>query len=250
MRAKIKNEWKVWKIALIILNSHRHGKRKKTHLRRFWRKFGGLFDRHEIELQSPPHSNNKKETTQGFRLTILSLNFCDEKMCDKTFLYHHREKKSRKKSKKELSPFLLFFLLWSMEKWLRKIREIREADILKQFQFWSQKYCYAFHPILHFFIKKLKRMNIQEKKRYIWCRIITFSRLKSDAFFMSIIISDQPIAHFKIEVNLKLTITNIRPSKLELNFLHTFPQSKVDPCSITTLSNSILHIYLKSGNRN
>ena len=76
-----------------------------------------------------------------------------------------------KEVKKELSLFLLFLLLWSMEKsekWLRKIREIREKSFLNNLQMnfeWDslsdfQTLCI---PIQHFFIKNLKRMNIQKK---------------------------------------------------------------------------------------
>ena len=52
-------EWmKGLEIALIILNSHRHGRKKI--LEKIW----GSFDRHEIELQS---LLILKETTQSFR---------------------------------------------------------------------------------------------------------------------------------------------------------------------------------------
>ena len=110
-------EWmKGLEIALIILNSHRHGRKKI--LEKIW----GSFDRHEIELQS---LLIQKETTQSFRASFTEFlwrdvwqNFPLSPQQQQSFSFKTKE------VKKELSLFLLFFLLWSMEKsekWLRKL---------------------------------------------------------------------------------------------------------------------------------
>ena len=115
-------------------------------------------------------------------------------MCDKTFLYHHREEEKSKEVKNELSPFLLFFLLWSMEKWLRKIREIW---ILKP------KILLCIPSNFTFLHQKVEKNEYSKKTKNLMSYHHFFKARIRCIFHEHNHHCDQPIAHFKIEVNLK-----------------------------------------------
>ena len=198
-------EWmKGLEIALIILNSHRHGRKKI--LEKIW----GSFDRHEIELQS---LLIQKETTQSFRASFTEFlwredvwqNFPLSPQQQQSFSFKTKE------VKKELSLFLLFFLLWSMEKsekWLRKIREIREKSFLNNLQMnfeWDflSDFSNTMHSNSTFLHQKFEKNEYSKKPKNLMSYHHFFKARIRCIFHEHNHHCDQPIAHFKIEVNLK-----------------------------------------------